>query len=197
MKERPEEIFRRQGGQMRMSEALRHGITRYMLYSLRDKGIIEQMSRGVYRLVELPPVSDPDLVTVALRIPKAVICLISALSFHELTTQIPHNVSFAVPRKAHIPSIEHPPTQVYRFAKSAYEAGQGKHQIDNIPVKVYNPEKTLVDCFKFRNRIGMDIILEALKIYRERRDFKADDILHYARICRVERVMRPYLEVTV
>ena len=90
------ELFRKNGGQLRMSEAIAEGITRYMLYSLRDKGIIEQVSRGVYRLVELPPMSNPDLVTVGLRFPNAVICLISALSYHNITTQIPHAVSVAV-----------------------------------------------------------------------------------------------------
>jgi len=109
MKEQPEEIFRKHGGQLRMSEAIKQGITRYMLYSLRDRGIIEQVSRGIYRLVDLPPISNPDLVTVSLRFPNAVICLISALSFHEITTQIPHAVSVAVPRDSRKPSLDFPP----------------------------------------------------------------------------------------
>lgn len=96
-----------------MSKAIEHGITRYMLYSLRDKGIVEQISRGVYRLVDLPPVSNPDLITVALRYPNAVVCLISALSFHEITNQIPHEVSIAIPRDSHPPSLEYPPLLVY------------------------------------------------------------------------------------
>jgi predicted transcriptional regulator of viral defense system len=123
MKTDPVKIFRKCGGQLRMSEAIEHGITRYMLYSLRDKGIIEQISRGVYRLVELPPVSNPDLVTVALRYPNAVVCLISALSFHEITTQIPHEVSIAIPRDSHPPSLEYPPLLVHRFTDQAYHAG--------------------------------------------------------------------------
>jgi predicted transcriptional regulator of viral defense system len=105
MEDRPEDIFRRHGGQLRMSEAIQHGITRYMLYSLRDKGVIEQVSRGIYRLAELPPISTPDLVTVSLRFPNAVICLISALAYHDITTQIPHAVSVAVSRDSRIPSM--------------------------------------------------------------------------------------------
>ena len=89
MKNRPEEIFRKHGGQLRMSEAIEHGITRYMLYSLRDKGVIEQVSRGIYRLVELPPISNPDLVTVSIRFPNVVICLVSALAYHEITQKHP------------------------------------------------------------------------------------------------------------
>ncbi len=122
MKERPEEIVRKHGGQLRMSEAVEHGITRYMLYSLKAKGIIEQVSRGIYRLVELPPVSNPDLLTVSLRFPNAVICLIFALAFHDITTQIPHAVSVAVPRNSRIPSLDYPPIQTHRFSNKAYDS---------------------------------------------------------------------------
>ena len=197
MKTDPVKIFRKCGGQLRMSEAIEHGITRYMLYSLRDKGIIEQISRGVYRLVELPPVSNPDLVTVALRYPNAVVCLISALSFHEITTQIPHEVSIAIPRDSHSPSLEYPPLLVHRFTDQAYQAGIEEHQIDGVTVKVYGPEKTLADCFKFRNKIGMDIVLEALKLYKGRKKFDHRKILEYAKICRVDKIVHPYLEASI
>lgn len=180
-----------------MSDALKQGISRYKLYSLRDKGIIEQISRGVYRLVDLPHVSNPDLVTVALRYPNAVVCLISALSFHEMTTQIPHEVSIAIPRDSHPPSLEYPPLLVHRFADKAYQAGIEEHQIDGVTVKVYSPEKTLADCFKFRNKIGMDVVLEALKLYRSGKKYDHRKILEYARTCRVEKIVRPYLEASI
>lgn len=188
------DIFRRHGGQLRMSEALAAGMTRYMLYALRDRGIIELVSRGVYRLAELPPIGNPDLVTVALRVPDAVICLISALAFHGLTTQIPHQVSFALPRSSRIPAIDHPPTEPHRFADAAYRAGVENHLLDGVRVRIYCAEKTLADCFKFRNRIGMDVVLEALRVYRRRKEFNPRELLHYARICRVETVLKPYLE---
>ncbi len=197
MKKKPEDIFRSCGGQLRMSEAIEHGITRYMLYSLRDKGVIEQISRGVYRLAELPPISNPDLVTVSLRFPNAIICLISALAFHEITTQIPHSVSVAVPRDSRQPSLDYPPLLVHRFSEQAYRAGFEEHQIDSIFVKIYCPEKTLADCFKFRNKIGIDVVLEALKLYKTRKKFDLKKLLKYAKICRVEKVMRPYLEASV
>lgn len=108
MQERAEAIFREHGGQLRMSEALDYGITPYMLYVLRDRGVVEPVSRGIYRLAGLPPLSNPDLVTVSLRYPNAVICLVSALAFHDVTTQIPHKVSVAVPRGSRLPSLEHP-----------------------------------------------------------------------------------------
>jgi len=130
MKEQPEKIFRQHGGQLRMSEAIKLGISRYMLYSLRDKGVIEQISRGIYRLAELPPISNPDLVTVSLRFPNAVICLISALAYHEITTQIPHEVSIAVPRNSRIPSLDFPPIRGHRFSNASYKAGIVEDRID-------------------------------------------------------------------
>lgn len=197
MKTSPVSIFRESGGQLRMSEAIERGISRYMLYSLRDKGVIEPISRGVYRLVDLPPVSNPDLVAIALRYPNAVVCLISALSFHGITTQIPHEVSLAIPRDTRSPSTDYPPLQVHQFTEKAYKAGIEVHMIDGAKVPVYSPEKTLADCFKFRNKIGMDVVLEALKLYRSRMKFDSKKIFEYARICRVEQVMRPYLEASL
>lgn len=197
MKERPEKIFRKHGGQLRMSEAIKQGITRYMLYSLRDRGVIEQVSRGIYRLMDLPPISNPDLVAVSLRSPNAVICLVSALAYHDITTQIPHVVFVAVSRDSRRPSLDHPPIQVHRFSNEAYKSGIEEHPIDGVPVKIYSPEKTLADCFKFRNKIGMDVVLEALKLYKTRKKYNLGELLRYANICRVEKVMRPYLEATI
>jgi len=179
-----------------MSEAVEHGITRYMLYSLKARGVIEQVSRGIYRLVELPPVSNPDLVTVSLRFPNAVICLVSALAVHDITTQIPHAVSVAVSRNSRIPTLEYPYIQAHRFSNKAYDSGIEVHLIDGVAVKIYSPEKTLADCFKYRNKIGMDVTLEALRLYKERKKFKLIELLDYAKICRVAMVMRPYIEAT-
>ncbi|MDT8384173.1 MAG: type IV toxin-antitoxin system AbiEi family antitoxin domain-containing protein [Gammaproteobacteria bacterium] len=193
----PTEIFRQHGGQLRMSEALEYGISRYALYKMRDTGIVEQVCRGIYRLRELPPISQPDLVTVSLRFPKAVICLVSALSFHGITTQIPREISVAVPRTMRMPSLTSPPVHAYKFSEDAFNAGVEVHQIDGVRVQVYSPEKTLADCFKYRNKLGMDIVLEALKFYKTQKEFHPDMLLKYARICRVEKVMRPYLEALV
>ena len=145
MKKQPEEIFHDHGGQLRMSKAIKYGITRYMLYSLRDKGIIEQVSRGVYRWGTLPPISNPDLITICLRFPNAVICLISALAYYDITTQIPHEVSVAVHRNSRVPSLEYPPVHTHRFSDAAYKAGIEEHLIDGATVKIYSPEKTLAD----------------------------------------------------
>ncbi len=180
-----------------MSEAIKHGISRYTLYKMRDTGELEQISRGIYRLVELPPLSSPDLVTVALRFPRGVICLISALSFHEMTTQIPREVSVAVPRGTRMPSLDHPPVHAYKFSSEAFKAGIEAHQTDGVTMQVYSAEKTLADCFKYRNKLGMDVVLEALKLYRSQKKFNLEKLLEYARVCRVEEVMRPYLEASL
>jgi predicted transcriptional regulator of viral defense system len=196
-KARPQTIFRKHGGQLRMSEAMAQGITRYMLYSLRDKGVIEQVARGIYRLAEPPSISNPDLVTIGLRFPNAVICLVSALAYHGITTQIPHEVSVAVARDARMPALDSPPVHAYKFSEIAFKAGIDVHRIDGVRIRIYSPEKTLADCFKYRNKIGMDVVIEALKLYKARKKFKLEELLKYARICRVENIMKPYLEATV
>lgn len=191
----PVALFRAHGGQLRLSEALALGLNRYQFYKLRDEGVIEPVSRGLYRLAELPPVSDPDLVAVATRFPRAVLCLVSALAWHDLTTQIPRRIDLAVERNARLPRQDYPPVRGYRFSDQRFTSGIERNEVDGIEIKVYDPEKTLADCFAFRNSLGMDVVLEALDLYRKRRRADYDRILKYARICRVEKVMRPYLEV--
>lgn len=187
-------IFKAHGGILRTGEAIKAGIHPRTLYAMRDSGELEQLARGLYRLADMPPRSNPDLATVGKRVPQGVICLISALAFHELTTQIPHVVHLALPRNTRTPKLAYPPLQVYRFSGRAFKAGIEIHTIEGIDVRVYDIEKTLVDCFKYRNKIGMDTVLEALRAYRGRRGAKLQRVLEYARICRVESVIRPYLE---
>ena len=188
------EVFKKHGGVLRTAQALRSGIHPRTLYAMRDSGLLERVSRGVYRLAESPPLGSPDLVTVGTRIPAGVICLISALSFHELTTQIPHEVHVALPSGAEEPRLEHPPIRTYRFAGESFTAGVETHVLDGVRVKIYGPEKTIADCFRFRNRIGLDTAIEALRSYRERGRLRVDELMRYASICRVRTVIRPYLE---
>ena len=187
-------VFRRGGGILRTGEALDRGVHPRTLYAMRDTGLLERLGRGLYRLTDLPPLSDPDLVTVANKIPKGVVCLISALHFHDITTQIPHAVSIAVSRGTEPPRLEFPPIQLHWFSGEAFTAGIEVHHIDKTPVTVYNAEKTLADCFKYRNKIGMDTVLEALALYRDHEKPKPRKLIEYAKVCRVENVMRPYLE---
>ncbi len=189
--------FEQHGGILRTAEALRAGIHPQTLYAMRDAGKLERISRGVYRLAGSNPLENPDLVTVAKRIPNGVICLISALAFHDLTTQIPHEVHIALPPGAEEPRLDFPPIRTFRFGGKSFTEGIEVHRLDGVSVRVYSPEKTLADCFKFRNRIGMDTVIEALRFYRERRNVNVDELLHFAKICRVAKVMRPYLEAII
>jgi predicted transcriptional regulator of viral defense system len=187
-------IIRSNGGKIRMSEAISSGISRTMLYKLLEDGIIEKISRGIYRLKELELLSNPDLVTVALRAPNAVICLISALSFHGITTQIPRKVHIAISKKSIAPRIYEPPVQVHWLSEETFQMGIETHIIDDVTVKIYNPEKTIVDCFKFRDQIGTDCLIEAVKLYHARKKTDIDKIIHYARICHVYKTIVPYIE---
>lgn len=191
------ETFKRNMGLMRTSQALESGIHPSILYLMRDEGILELISRGVFRLSDFPPLGNPDLVIVAARIPQGVICLISALAFHDITTQIPHEVHVALKRGAEEPRLEYPPIRTYRFISNAYSEGVENHQMDGINVRIFCVEKTLADCFKFRNKIGLDTAIEAVRLYRERKKVKVDELLYYASICRVDKVMRPYLEAII
>lgn len=189
------ELFRQHGGSLRMSEALRLGINRKTLYAMRDAGMVEAVTRGAYRLASLDPLAHPDLVAVAMRVPQGVLSLISALSFHELTTQVPHTIDVALERGARKPRLDHPPTCFFWFSGPAFHEGIETHFLDNVPVRIYDPEKTLADCFRYRNQLGMEVVLEALRLWRERHRKKLNALLEYARMRQVERVLRPYMEM--
>ncbi len=190
-------IIREKKGLIRTSEAIKSGIHPRILYALRDSEKIEQISRGLYRLAEFDALSNYDVVTVASIVPNAVLCLISALSFHGLTTHIPHAVEIAIGRKSKIPKIHFPPVSVHRFSDESFSQGIEIHIIDGVSVRIYSAEKTLVDCFKFRKKIGMDVVLEALRFYKSRYKIDIGKLIEYAMICRVEKIMTPYLEASL
>ena len=187
-------VFHANKGIMRMSAAIRAGIHRDTLRRMVEQGDLQRPSRGLYQLAEAAPPSHPDLAIVAAKAPGGVICLISALSFHELTTEIPHEVYLAIRRNSEPPRIDYPPVRVFRFSGAAFTEGIETHDAGPVSVRVYCREKTLADCFKYRNKIGLDTCLEALRTFRRQRDFNADLVLKYAAICRVANVMRPYIE---
>lgn len=186
--------FRKAGGVLRTSAALDLGIHPRTLYQLRDQGFLERISRGVFRLAELPPLGDPDLVRVSTRIPRAVVCLISALHFHRMTSQIPHVVSIALPQGVKTPELDCPPIRVFRFSDLSYREGVEEHTVDGVPVKIYGPAKTVADCFKFRRKIGLEVALEGLRTGLEEDRFAPGELIELAKICRVQKVIKPYLE---
>ncbi len=187
-------VFQKHKGVMRSSQIFAEGIQPRTLYQMRDDGLLVQEGRGLYRLADQQVWSDPDLAIVSLRVPKGVICLISALYFHKLTTQIPHQVQVALPKDSEKPRLPYPPTRFFWISPQAFEAGIEKHTIDQVEVKVYSVAKTIADCFKFRNKIGMEVALEALREGLRQQKCTSNEILRFARIDRVERILLPYLE---
>jgi predicted transcriptional regulator of viral defense system len=188
------QLFRKEGGMLRTSAAVRAGIHPRTLYEMRKAGIIEQLDRGLFRLADLPAPENLDLMAVAAKVPAGVICLISALAFHQITTQIPHEVHVALPRGAEPPRLGHPPVRIFWFSGRSFTEGIEIYKVDGVHLRVYSIEKTLADCFKYRNKLGLDTVLEALRLYRSRKRPKVDELLRFARVCRVEKVIRPYLE---
>jgi len=192
--QKAENIFRLNNGLLRTSEALRLGVASGTLYAMRDSGVIVQVNRGLYRLAEAQPPGSPDLVQVALLVPKAVICLISALAFHDLTTQIPHRVYIALPRRSQRPRLDYPALEVIWLPNAAYKAGVEEHILDGVPVSIYSREKTLADCFRYEDRVGKDVILEVIKEYKRQGKVDVTAIMNFSRIDRVAKKILPYLE---
>jgi predicted transcriptional regulator of viral defense system len=187
-------ILEENQGILRTSQAKKLGIDPKTIYEMVDVGILVKESRGVFRLANLPPLSNPDFILVALRVPQSVICLISALAFHNLTSQLPYKVFIAIPQGVKRPRINYPPIEVIKPIKEIYHAGINNHSIDGVDVRIYNKEKTISDCFKYRNKIGLDIAIEALKDYLRQPDSDLEKLFTYAKINHVEKRIRNYLE---
>jgi predicted transcriptional regulator of viral defense system len=184
-------------GVVRPSDLQSRGIPRGRLYRLLRQGLVERKARGLYVASDHDPTAEHSLAQVAKKVPKGVICLLSALQYHELTTQLPHEVWVAIPEKARRPRIAYPPLRVVRFSGPALTQGAETHKIEGVPVRITSVAKTLADCFKYRNKIGLEVALEALRDAWREKKTTMGEIDRFARICRVERVMRPYLEALV
>jgi len=187
-------IFEKHHGFLRASDAIRLGVPEHSIYEMVQRGDLVKEARGLYRLADSEPLGNPDLVQVSLLVPKGVICLISALYFYEITTQIPHSVYVALPQNAGRPRIEYPPLEVFWVTTSLHSVGVDEQVLDGVKVKIYNREKTITDCFKFRKRIGEEIALEALKGYVGQPNMNVHGLLEYAKVNRVEKLMVPYLK---
>ncbi|MES3004344.1 MAG: type IV toxin-antitoxin system AbiEi family antitoxin domain-containing protein [Pseudomonadota bacterium] len=170
------------------------GIHTQVLSRLVEAGELERAARGLYRLAEQPTGEHHALAVAAAAAPRGVVCLLSALQFHGIGTQLPSEVWIAIDRRARQPALRYPPLHVVRFTGEALSAGCEVHVVEGRKVRVYNIPKTLADCFKYRNKIGLDVALEALREAWRRRRFTMEALECYAAICRVQRVMRPYLE---
>jgi predicted transcriptional regulator of viral defense system len=172
----------------------KYGIPRIYLSRLCERGLLRRMGRGLYVLSNADVSEHHTLAEACKRVPHGVVCLLSALRFHGLTTQSPHEVWLAIASKAWRPQVDYPRLRFVRFSARALESGVEEHSIEGVTVRIYNPAKTVSDCFKYRNKIGLDVALEALRDCRTQRICTNDELWHYAKICRVANVMRPYME---
>ena len=177
--------------------AARAGIHSQQLTRLTAEGVLERIARGQYQLAERPVTEHHGLVVVTRAVPRGVICLLSALNFHGIGSQLPPDVWVAIDRRTREPALAHPPLRVVRFSGAAFTEGVETHRVKGETIRVYGVAKTLADLFKYRNRIGLDVALEALREAWRARKFTMDALDRYARICRVDTVMRPYVEALV
>jgi predicted transcriptional regulator of viral defense system len=192
--EKAVEVFREHGGTLRISQAPALGISRSTVLRMVTARQVDRLARGLYRLADMPLLGDPDLVLVTQMVPGCVVCLVSALAFHNLTTQIPHEVQIAIGRSARYPKFAHPPVRVFRYQEELLKAGVESSTVDGHTIRVFSAEKTIAECFKYRNKIGPDLAIEALRIYWQRRRPDVPTLMKYAHLCRVNRIIRPYLE---
>ncbi|MBE9210576.1 type IV toxin-antitoxin system AbiEi family antitoxin domain-containing protein [Nostoc sp. LEGE 06077] len=184
----------RERGIIQAKEAEALGIHRQHLKRLEQQGRLIRSARGIYTFADAPITERHTLVEVVKRVPQGVICLLSALNFHELTTQAPFEVWLAIPQKARAPKEDLLPLRIVRMSGQALESGIEKHFVEGVRVPVYSPAKTVVDCFKFRSKVGLDVALEALRECLQKKCCTVDEIWQYAKICRMQNVIRPYLE---
>jgi predicted transcriptional regulator of viral defense system len=184
----------RQLGIVRGADLEAHGIPRGQLYRLLRQGLVQRQARGLYVATKHRVTAGHTLVQVAKRVPGGVFCLLTALRFHELTTQAPSEVWIALPEKARKPQLDYPRLRVARFSGPALTEGIETHRLEGVEVRVYSAAKTVADCFKYRHKVGVDVAVEALRDFSRRHRGGATELARYARICRVSRVMQPYLD---
>lgn len=186
--------FARSKGLIRTCDLAQQGIPRVSLTRAVRQGQLERIGRGLYGLPGRNISAHSSLAEVACRVPKGVVCLLSALRFHGLTTQAPFEIWLAIENKAITPKLDYPPLRIVRFSGTAFTDGIEKHVVDGVTIRVTSVAKTVADCFKYRNKIGLDVALEALREAWHNKRMSSDEIWHSAKICRVANVMRPYLE---
>jgi predicted transcriptional regulator of viral defense system len=184
----------RSRGLLRSGDLAPLGIPRISLTRAVRRGQLERVGRGIYGLPGREVSAHGSLAEVACRVPKGVVCLLSALRFHGLTTQAPFEVWLAIENKALAPKLDYPQLRLVRFSGAALTEGVEDHVVDGVTVRVTGVAKTVADCFKYRNKIGLDVALEALRDAWHEKRMTSDDLWHYAKVCRVANVMRPYLD---
>src|SRR3989338_381529 len=179
---------------LRSSDLQAIGVPRVVLTRMVREGVLEKVSRGLYRKPNTFLSENETLVDIALVAPRAIFCLLSALQFHGLTTQLPREVWIAMPQGSRAPKMDYPPIRMMRFSGKTYSEGIQTVVRDRVALKIYSPAKTVVDCFKFRNKVGLDVALEALKDALKKKKATREELYYFAKIERVIKIILPYLE---
>ena len=194
-KQKTIEFIRIKGGLIRTHEAIKYGIHRRTLYGLWDDGSTIQLSRGLFQLADLERPAQAHLAEISKKVPNGVICLKSAMAFHKLTDGEPARVWLAVDRKARKPSIDSPAVRTLFFSGDMFRRGIQTHRIMNQEVRIYNAAKSIIDCFKWQKKVGLDVAIRAARTYLEQKDAHSSELIRYAKICKIEKLVRPYLQV--
>lgn len=189
--------FVRQRGVVRPRDLDEIGVPREQLRRLCQTGLVERRGRGIYVSADATPTENDTIAEAARRVPEGVVCLLSALRYHDLTTQAPFEVWIAIDRKNRLPTVDYPPIRFVRFSGDALSFGVEAKQVGKVPIRVYSPAKTVADCFKYRNKIGLDVAIESLRDCWKQKKATSDELWEAAKVCRMANIMRPYMEALV
>ncbi len=198
-KEKLMNAARKHSGIFSAADVVQEGLSVKTLYNLCGSNEVISVSRGLFQMVDIEDAeaATPDYAAIKKRVPNGVICLVSALYHHRLTTEIPLKIYLAIHRDAHISRIDYPPTSIFRMSSKPFATGVESIEIGAVKMNIFSMEKTISDCFKYRNKLGLDTAIEALKNYCRRRNANPARVLEMSRVCRVETIIKPYLEALV
>ena len=193
------QLSRQKDGVFTTSDVGDAGISTRTFYRMRDAGEVICISRGVYQMAETDGISQasPDYAAIKARVPQGIVCTISALYHHELSVEIPRCIHLAIERNMPIPKIDYPTVRIYRMSHAPFTAGVERMEINGVIMNIFSPEKTIADIFKYREQFGIDLAIEGLKKYLAKPSAKATKILQMAKICRVEKTIKPYIEAII
>ena len=191
------EIFKSHNGYARSKDIVANGIHSRQIKNMVEEGNIVKVKNGLYKLANTPTTSNQSFLDVARAIPEGVVCLLSALSYYDLTTFNPSIISIAIYRKSWRPKLSYPPVEFYYFSQKQFQAGINEIKIKGYPVRIYCPEKTICDCFRYRNKLGIDISKEGLSEYLKKKNRNLEKLLKYAEICRIKPLIQTWLKAMV
>jgi len=191
------QLFKNNFGYAYLKDLKDKGVHTDTVRRLVQKNIIEKVKPGLYKLVDMPMLANQGMIDICMAMPKAIVCLHSALSYHDLTTTVPKQVMIALPRKEKPSKINYPPVQVFYFSETNYESGEMEEKTSSGIFKIYTIEKTIVDCFRYRNKLGVDVAREGLKNYLKKPNYNLTKLIQHSKSGRIYKIIRPYLDAII